>query len=398
MRWPTPRTCGRTAAGCEPILDATSGEVLLQYNDLHTQSAVGTGIGVLGDTKKISTRLQSGRYLADDALRPPVLITYDMQGNLSRTERYLDGFYIATSVRHRQRLATTAGPTRPRSTRTSISATPTTTTSSASAGRGSTTATPRSMRITHPVRRSDFRYAVRRRHRDLHAQRLLVQRLRPGVPRRDDLRRRAAGRTSSSAARRSTTSSGATRHRRPRADPRPDRVTPRTSFTATSPARSTSRSPTSSAPASSSSTRHPGPALRQADYLIGEDIVPARRDALDGEPGGVRRSRSLLAALHGQRGQRRRAHQFRASRIRRSTWRSKAARTGPPASSVSGVGGANREQIEKAFYRAFAFMLPSNATFATARAATIQAARDLYGAGSPAERAITQAWTAVGVN
>jgi thermolysin len=65
---------------------------------------------------------------------------------------------------------------------------------------------------------------------------------------------------------------------------------------------------------------------------------------------------------------------------------------------VEGVGAANREQIEKVFYRAFAFLLPSSARFSTARAATIQAARDLYGANSPAERAMTQAWTAVGVN
>ncbi|MGH9255446.1 MAG: M4 family metallopeptidase [Vicinamibacterales bacterium] len=64
---------------------------------------------------------------------------------------------------------------------------------------------------------------------------------------------------------------------------------------------------------------------------------------------------------------------------------------------VQGVGIANREQIEKAFYRAFVFMLPASATFSTARAATIQAARDLYGAGSAPERAVTQAWTAVGV-
>jgi Zn-dependent metalloprotease len=42
-------------------------------------------------------------------------------------------------------------------------------------------------------------------------------------------------------------------------------------------------------------------------------------------------------------------------------------------------------------------MLPANARFSTARAATIQAARDLYGAGSAAERAVTEAWTAVGV-
>jgi bacillolysin len=65
---------------------------------------------------------------------------------------------------------------------------------------------------------------------------------------------------------------------------------------------------------------------------------------------------------------------------------------------VQGVGFANRDQIEKVIYRAFTLMLPANATFAVARAATIQAARDLFGADSPAEIAITQAWTAVGVS
>ena len=65
---------------------------------------------------------------------------------------------------------------------------------------------------------------------------------------------------------------------------------------------------------------------------------------------------------------------------------------------VQGVGAANRAQIENVFYRAFVFLLPSNASFSTARAATIQAARDLYGVGSTVERAVTQAWTAVGVN
>jgi bacillolysin len=65
---------------------------------------------------------------------------------------------------------------------------------------------------------------------------------------------------------------------------------------------------------------------------------------------------------------------------------------------VQGVGDANRVQIETVFYRAVTQLLPSNATFAMARAATVQAARDLYGAGSAAERAMTAAWTAVGVN
>jgi thermolysin len=65
---------------------------------------------------------------------------------------------------------------------------------------------------------------------------------------------------------------------------------------------------------------------------------------------------------------------------------------------VRGVGGANREQVEKVFYRAFTSFLSPSATFAQARAATLQAARELYGVGSAPERAVTEAWTAVGVN
>jgi hypothetical protein len=64
---------------------------------------------------------------------------------------------------------------------------------------------------------------------------------------------------------------------------------------------------------------------------------------------------------------------------------------------VTGVGASNREQIERVFYRAFTAMLPSSSTFYMARTATLQSARDLYGAGSPAERAVTEAWDAVGV-
>lgn len=64
---------------------------------------------------------------------------------------------------------------------------------------------------------------------------------------------------------------------------------------------------------------------------------------------------------------------------------------------VQGVGVANREQIERIFFRGFTVYLTPNATFSSARAATIQAAADLYGAGSAAHRAVTQAWDAVGV-
>jgi Zn-dependent metalloprotease len=65
---------------------------------------------------------------------------------------------------------------------------------------------------------------------------------------------------------------------------------------------------------------------------------------------------------------------------------------------IAGVGLSNMEQIEKVFYRAFTLLMPANSTFATARAATIQAARDLYGPTGPVVNAVTQAWTAVGVN
>jgi len=64
---------------------------------------------------------------------------------------------------------------------------------------------------------------------------------------------------------------------------------------------------------------------------------------------------------------------------------------------VQGVGFANREQIEKVFYRAFVYMLTPSSDFKQARAATLQAAREQYGAGGPVERAVSQAWNAVGV-
>jgi bacillolysin len=65
---------------------------------------------------------------------------------------------------------------------------------------------------------------------------------------------------------------------------------------------------------------------------------------------------------------------------------------------VTGVGRASLEKVEKAFFRAFTRMLTPRASFADARAATIQSARDLYGASDASVTAITQAWSAVGVN
>ena len=65
---------------------------------------------------------------------------------------------------------------------------------------------------------------------------------------------------------------------------------------------------------------------------------------------------------------------------------------------VQGVGAPNRAQIERVYYRAFTSLLPPSATFAQARSATLQAARELYPQDGAVERAVAESWSAVGVN
>ncbi len=67
------------------FVDANTGVELLRYSEVQTQSAVGTGQGLVGGTKKMSVRPQTGGFVADDRLRPPQLTTYDMRGDLTRT-------------------------------------------------------------------------------------------------------------------------------------------------------------------------------------------------------------------------------------------------------------------------------------------------------------------------
>jgi bacillolysin/thermolysin len=64
---------------------------------------------------------------------------------------------------------------------------------------------------------------------------------------------------------------------------------------------------------------------------------------------------------------------------------------------VQGVGSGNRDQVERVFYRAFTTKLVPSSGFVDAANATIVSARELFGADSAAERAVTQAWQAVGV-
>ena len=74
------------------FIDANDGAELLRYSEIQTQSAVGTGVGLIGDTKKLSVAQQAGQYVADDRLRPPSLTTYDMRADLGRLLSLLNGF------------------------------------------------------------------------------------------------------------------------------------------------------------------------------------------------------------------------------------------------------------------------------------------------------------------
>ena len=62
---------------------------------------------------------------------------------------------------------------------------------------------------------------------------------------------------------------------------------------------------------------------------------------------------------------------------------------------ITGIG---RAKAEKIWYRALTTYMTSGTRFAGARTATLNAARDLHGDGSPEHAAVASAWTACGVN
>ena len=140
------------------------------------------------------------------------------------------------------------------------------------------------------------------------------------------------------------------------------------------------------------SGRHPA---EQADYLIGEDVV---------KPGGVRSLSDPLAkgdpdhysirflgpedngGVH--------TNSTIVSHVYFLAVEGGVNRTSGLA--VNGLGAERRELVEQVFFRAFSLLLPTGATFSMARAATIQSARDLS-SDETVEQTIAAAWTAVGV-
>ena len=74
--------------------------------------------------------------------------------------------------------------------------------------------------------------------------------------------------------------------------------------------------------------------------------------------------------------------------------------SGPASPTCNGASltGIGRGAAEKIWYRALTVYMTSSTTYAGARTATIQAAKDLLGSVSPEQNAVTAAWSAVNVN
>jgi thermolysin len=381
----------RAATGAdlrEYFVDAHTGRVVFDYSDLQSQSAVGLATGLLGDSKKISTSRTGGSFTLDDALRPPSIRTYDMKGNPFRTQDVIN---------RRITLGTSDLGADSDNTWQDGALTDAHIYSGYTydyyfkrfGRRGLDDANRRMQTLVHPARRSD--YAIYGS--------VFPSFFANAVYYGDGMMLYGVGLPAG------VTSSGRTWDQTPGAiDLVAHEITHGiTEFTSDLIYRNESGALNESFSDIMGNSveaffQAPGPGPMQADYLVAEDVVrgagngirsmanPIEYDDPDHysirftgttDNGGVHINSGIpnhvfyLAVEGGT------------NRVSGLT--------------VQGVGSASRVQIETVFYRAVTQLLPADATFAMARAATIQAARDLYGPGGPAERAMIEAWTAVGV-
>ena len=378
------------------VVDAHSGAIVDEYSQLLKQGTVGTGIGVLGDRKKIAVTPTGGVFLADDSLRPADVLTYDMRGDVGRVRRVLLGTSALT-------LADLAADV------DNVWEDPAGVDGHVYSGwtydyffrsfgrRGVDGNNLRIISLVHPVRRDAIRTASAA-DIDLFylnafycpgcgedGNGILVYG--EGLP--DPI----------------TIAGSNVRFFAGALDIIAHELTHAITFF-------TSRLDTRKVPGALNEAfsdimgtsvefffQEPGDGPLKADYLVGEDIIspplaginrsledPQRfgdRDHLSrlftgfADNGGVHTNSTIAS------------HAFYLA-IEGGTNRTSGVR-------VRGVGAARRQQVAEAFFRAFAFMLPSSATFGLARAATLQAALEVDPTGA-LQTALTEAWRAVGVN
>jgi thermolysin len=370
------------------FLSARDGSVVLEFSDLQTQAAVGVARGVLGDSKKIAVTAESGRFTTVDRLRPPVITTYDMQGDPAHALDYLNATVqpgpgdLAWNRDNRWTDAAVgdahvyAGWTYDYYYRRF-------------GRKGLDNGNISISNVVHPVRRSDFSLSYFNRYPDFfvnagyYGDGVMVYG--EGLPSNVTL----GGQTWDYLAGALDIVGHELTHG----------VTDYSSRLIYQNESGALNEAFSDMMGTSIEFyfQPAGDGPMKADYLLGEDVVrpgglrsmadPGLRNDPDHYSKRFAGSRDN-GGVHTNSGIPNQAFYLA---IEGGTNRTSGL-------SVEGVGGANREQIEKVFYRAFTQLLPSSATFAVARAATIQAAVDLYGAGSAAARAVGQAWTAVGVD
>lgn len=370
------------------FVDASSGRILMQHTDLQTQSGAGRGRGVLADTKKISTNQSGGSFQTSDGLRPPSILTYDLKGNLTRTLDVLNNRTTLVAAD----LATDADNdwTDGAVVDGHVYAGWTYDYYFKRFGRRGIDNNNLAIRsIIHPVSRDNYTTAYFNQNSTFFTNafwsgslRLMVYGV--GLPPTVTLNGRNWNFTSGAidiVAHELT--HGVTQFS--------SNLTYRDESGALNEAFSDIM-----ATGVEFFYQQAGNGSLRADYLAGEDVVSG---------GGIRSLADPLAFNHPDYYSLRYSGLNDSGGVHTNSGIANHAfylaieggtnRTSGLA--VQGVGGANREQIEKVFYRAFTLMLPASANFFSARVATIQAARDLYGANSAAERAVTQAWDAVGV-
>ena len=79
---------------CTLFIDASSGEVLFEFSTIRKQSSTGLGTGLLGDLKKMVTQPLGGAFLTRDLVRPAELKTLDMAFDADRFfDRLLGVFF-----------------------------------------------------------------------------------------------------------------------------------------------------------------------------------------------------------------------------------------------------------------------------------------------------------------
>jgi thermolysin len=398
------------------FIDAHTGTVALEYSDLETQAAIGRGAGVLGDVKKMSASQAGGIYVADDKMRPPKLVTYDLKGDLARTKLLLGdpvGVTIPAADTDRAGdsdnvwtdgdvvdahtyLGWTYDYYFKRFNR-----------------RGLNDQSAAMLGIAHPGRRSDAVQVSQSSPSDFNtywtnafwcggcgAGGASFMMFGEGLP---------AGYYVSPggqyvdylAASLDIVAHELTHGVTGYSSNLVYRDEPGALNEAFSDIIGTSvefyYQPRAADVVNGSGTM-------TADYLMGEDSF---RAFASGSHSGLRSLANPALFSNPDHYSKRRyigtatdnggvhynstivGHAFYLA-IEGGTNRTSGL-------SVQGVGDKNRDQIEKIFYRAFVYNLTSQATFSMARLATIQAARDLYGTGSAPEQAVTQAWNAVGV-